>query len=51
MRPAFLPADKGGTITAANASTLNDGAAVTILTSASFAQKLGVKPIARIVGE
>ncbi len=40
---------KDGTITAANASTLNDGAAVCILMSKSKAEKLKIKPIAKIV--
>ena len=45
LRPAF---DKNGTVTAANASGINDGAAVVILTSAKKAKELGLKPIARI---
>lgn len=40
----------GGTVTAGNASTLNDGAAALILTTQSVADKLKVKPLARIVG-
>ncbi|EEC00896.1 acetyl-CoA acetyltransferase, putative, partial [Ixodes scapularis] len=40
----------GGTITAANASTLNDGAAACVLMTRQAANRLGVKPIARIVG-
>lgn len=46
LRPAF---DAAGTITAANASTLNDGAAALVLTTAGRATALGVAPIARIV--
>ncbi len=46
LRPAF---DKAGTITAANASTINDGAAALVLTTADHARKLGREPIARIV--
>ncbi len=46
LRPAF---DKAGTVTAANASTLNDGAAAVVLMSAEKAKALGIKPIARIV--
>ncbi|TNE55091.1 MAG: acetyl-CoA C-acyltransferase [Bacteroidetes bacterium] len=46
LRPAF---DKEGTITAANASTLNDGASAVILASAEAVQKHGLKPIAKIV--
>lgn len=41
---------EGGTITAANASTLNDGAAACVLMTRRAADRLGVKPIARIVG-
>lgn len=39
-----------GTVTAGNASTLNDGAAAIILTTNKIAQKLNLKPLARIVG-
>lgn len=46
LRPAF---DKDGTITAANASTLNDGASALILASAEAVEKYGLKPIAKIV--
>src|ERR1700736_5870701 len=46
LRPAF---DKEGTVTAANASGINDGAAAVVLMKASQAQKLGKTPIARIV--
>jgi acetyl-CoA C-acetyltransferase len=46
LRPAF---DKDGTITAANASTLNDGASALILASEEAVQKFGLKPIAKIV--
>lgn len=46
LRPAF---DKDGTITAANASTLNDGASALILASAEAVAKHGLKPIAKIV--
>ncbi|GCD79250.1 acetyl-CoA C-acyltransferase [Schleiferia thermophila] len=46
LPPVF---DKNGTITAANASTLNDGAAALILMSAKKAQELNLKPLARIV--
>jgi acetyl-CoA C-acetyltransferase len=47
LRPAF---DKEGTITAANASTLNDGASALILASKEAVEKHGLKPIAKIVG-
>lgn len=46
LRPAF---DKDGTITAANASTINDGAAALVIASKEFADKHGLKPLARIV--
>lgn len=46
LRPAF---DKEGTITAGNASKINDGAAALILASASAVKKHGLKPMARIV--
>ena len=42
---------KDGTITAANASTINDGAAVCILMSAKKAKELNIKPIAKIVSQ
>jgi acetyl-CoA C-acetyltransferase len=45
LRPAF---QKDGTVTAANASGINDGAAVLILMSAAEAQKRGLEPLARI---
>lgn len=41
---------ENGTVTAGNASTLNDGAAALILTTADAAQKFNLKPLARIVG-
>ena len=47
LRPVFK---KDGTVTAANASTLNDGASAVVLMSASKAAELGLKPIARITG-
>jgi len=46
LRPAF---DKEGTVTAANASGINDGAAVVVLMTAEEAAKRGIKPLARIV--
>ncbi|HKT16331.1 MAG TPA: acetyl-CoA C-acyltransferase [Allosphingosinicella sp.] len=46
LKPAFA---KDGTITAANASSISDGAAALVLTRASIADKLGIRPIARIV--
>ncbi len=47
LKPAFK---KDGTITAANASSISDGAAALILMRESTAQRLGCKPVARIVG-
>lgn len=48
LRPAF---DRQGTITAANASTLNDGAAALVLTTAAHAAEIGAKPRARLVAQ
>jgi acetyl-CoA C-acetyltransferase len=45
LKPAF---DKNGTVTAANASGINDGAAVVILCSLKKSKELGLKPLARI---
>ena len=47
LRPAFSP---DGTVTAANASTINDGASVLILASEAAVKRLGLKPIAKIRG-
>lgn len=47
LKPVFK---KDGTVTAANASTLNDGAAALVLMSKEKADELGLKPIARILG-
>ena len=47
LRPVF---QKDGTVTAANASTINDGAAALILMSKEKADELGLKPIAKIRG-
>jgi acetyl-CoA C-acetyltransferase len=46
LKPVF---QKDGTVTAANASTLNDGAAAVLLVSKEKAEALGLKPIARII--
>ena len=46
LRPAF---DREGTVTAANASTLNDGASAVILASEEAVKKHGLKPLARIL--
>jgi acetyl-CoA C-acetyltransferase len=45
LRPAF---DKAGSVTAGNASGLNDGAAAVVVMSAKRAEQLGLKPLARI---
>jgi acetyl-CoA C-acetyltransferase len=45
LKPAF---DKNGTVTAANASGINDGAAAVVLCSLSKSKQLGLKPLARI---
>lgn len=47
LRPAF---EKEGTVTAANASTINDGAAALVLMSKEKAEALGIKPLAKIMG-
>lgn len=47
LRPVF---SKEGTVTAANASTINDGASAMVLMSKKKAEELGVKPIAKILG-
>ena len=46
LKPAF---GKEGTVTAANASTMNDGAAAVVLMSKENAETLGIKPIAKII--
>eukprot|EP01135_Chromosphaera_perkinsii_P012107 Nk52_evm45s2579 gene=Nk52_evmTU45s2579 len=48
LKPAFKK--EGGTITAANASSLNDGASAVVLMSLEKAEKLGIRPMARIRG-
>ena len=47
LKPVFT---KDGTVTAANASTLNDGGAAVVLMSKEKAKELGIKPIAKILG-
>ena len=49
LKNAFIPGEKG-TITAANASPLSDGAAAVVLVSETKVKELGLKPIARILG-
>lgn len=46
LRPAF---DRDGTVTAANASKINDGAAAVVVASAERAAELGLRPVARLV--
>lgn len=46
LRPAFI---KDGTVTAANASSINDGAAALVVMAAEKAQELGIKPLAKII--
>jgi 3-oxoadipyl-CoA thiolase len=47
LRPAFR---EGGTVTAGNASTLNDGAACLLVASEAGVEKLGAEPLARVLG-
>ena len=47
LKPAFK---EGGTVTAANASSINDGASAVIVMSADKARQLGIRPLARITG-
>lgn len=49
LRPAFKKLEDGGTVTAGNASGLNDGAAATIVASEDAVKKYSLKPLARIV--
>ncbi|OAG41474.1 hypothetical protein AYO21_04416 [Fonsecaea monophora] len=48
IKPAFIP--NGGTVTAPNASPLNDGAAAVVLVSEAKLQELKIKPLAKILG-
>ncbi|MBI3998295.1 MAG: acetyl-CoA C-acyltransferase [Armatimonadetes bacterium] len=48
LRPAF---EDGGTVTAANASSISDGAAAVVLASGQAARKMGARPLARIAGQ
>lgn len=48
LKPAFA---RDGTITAANASSISDGAAALVLTRASVADRLGISPVARLVAK
>ena len=47
LKPAFKK--EGGTVTAANASSINDGASALVITTAEKAKELGIEPLARIV--
>ncbi len=47
LRPAF---EKDGTVTAANASKINDGAAAVLMMSLEKAEALGIKPLAKVIG-
>lgn len=48
LRPAF---EENGTVTAANASSISDGAAAVVLAAAEVARRRGLRPLARIVGQ
>ncbi|KAH8899226.1 thiolase [Thozetella sp. PMI_491] len=48
VRPVFIP--NGGTVTAANAAPINDGAAAVVLVSEAKLKELGIKPLAKIRG-
>jgi len=48
LRPAFQP--NGGTVTAGNASSINDGAAAVVVVDEDYAKAHGLKPLARITG-
>jgi acetyl-CoA C-acetyltransferase len=48
LRPAF---DKQGTVTAANSSKINDGAAALVLSTAEHAASIGARPLARLIGQ
>ncbi|MFF7551094.1 thiolase family protein [Streptomyces canus] len=50
LKPVFRTAEQGGTITAGNASPLNDGASAVLLGSEKAAATIGADPIARIAG-
>jgi 3-oxoadipyl-CoA thiolase len=49
LRPAFLPEDQGGTVTAGNAAGLNDGAAALLLASEKVVEQYGLQPLATIL--
>lgn len=49
LRTAFKPADQGGTVTAGNASGLNDGAAISMIASETAISTYSLTPLARVV--
>lgn len=49
LRTAFKPADQGGTVTAGNASGLNDGAAISLIASEASVSTYNLSPLARVV--
>ena len=49
LKPAFVK--ENGSVTAANSSTLNDGASAVVLASGDVVEKEGLKPLAKILGE
>lgn len=49
LRPAFKP--EGGSVTAANSSKISDGAAALVVCSAEYAEKNGLKPMAKIIAQ
>lgn len=51
LKPAFVKAEDGGTVTAANSSTLNDGAAALVLMNQIGTKKTGATPLAAVIGE
>jgi acetyl-CoA acetyltransferase family protein len=50
LKPVFRPAQAGGTVTAGNASPLNDGASAVLLGSAAAEKIVGLSPLARVAG-
>jgi acetyl-CoA acyltransferase len=50
LKPSFRPAEQGGSITAGNASPLNDGASAVLIGSESARDAIGVDPLARVAG-
>ena len=50
LKSVFMAGESGGTITAANASPLSDGASALVLASEARVKELGVKPLAKILG-